>query len=333
MLRVTRELETAVARLPGVRAATISNVVPAFRGFSNGLLPEGKALDLKNITQTDGVMVTPSYFATLQLPVVKGRGFTDADRVGTPLVVILNRTAAERMWPGEDAIGKKLTSAHPLGATEVVGIVEDVRVAGPSEPAPPTFYVPYAQIDEEAWGWSRSIFIVARTEGDPTAIGNAVRQAVAAVDPGIPLFNTLTIEERMASTIATARFNTLLLAVLGVAGLALAAVGIYGVIGYFATQRTAEIGIRMALGASRANVIRLVVRQAAVPVFAGLVVGAVGAMFATDAIASQLVNVRPTDPLTFAGVAGGLFLVALIAALIPARRAASLDPTRALHAS
>ena len=145
--------------------------------------------------------------------------------------------------------------------------------------------------------------------------------------------STLTMEERMASTIATARFNTLLLAVLGVAGLALAAVGIYGVIGYFATQRTAEIGLRMALGASRANVIRLVVRQAAVPVLAGLVLGAIGAMFATSAIASQLVNVQPTDPVTFAGVAGGLLLVALIAALIPARRAASLDPTRALHAS
>ena len=333
MLRVTQELETAVARIPGMRLAAISNVVPGVRGFSNGLLPEGKALDLKNITQTDGVMVTPSYFATLQLPIVQGRGFTDADRLGTPPVVILNRRAAESMWPGEGAIGKKLTSANPLGATEVVGIVEDVRIAGPSEPAPPTFYVPFAQMNDEAWNWSRSIFVVARTEADPAAIGNAVRQAVAAIDPGIPLFSTLTMDQRMAGTIATARFNTMLLIMLGVAGLALAAVGIYGVISYFAAQRSSEIGIRMALGASRGDVVRLIVRQALVPVLAGIVIGALGAMVAASAIASQLVNVAPTDPLTFAAVGAGLLVVALMAALIPARRAAGLDPTRALSAS
>ena len=332
MLRVTSELETTVSRIPGVRMTALSNVVPGVRGFSNGLLPQGKALDLKNITQSDGVMVTPSYFATLQLPIVRGRGFTDADRQGAPLVVILNRTAAEQMWPGENPIGKKLTSANPLGPTEVIGIAEDVLVGGPSEPAPPTFYVPFAQLNDEAWGWSRSVFVVARTEGDPAAIGNSVRRAVSAVDPNIPLFGILTIEERMASTIATARFNTVLLGMLGAAGLLLAAVGIYGVIGYFATQRTSEIGIRMALGASRGDVVRLIVRQAAVPALAGIVLGALGAGVAANAIASQLVNVTPTDPLTFIAVAAGLLVVALLAALIPARRAAGLDPTRALHA-
>ena len=333
MLRVSRELEQAVAAVAGVRAAAVANVVPGGRGFSNGLLPEGKALDLNNITQTDGVFVTPSYFPALKLPIVRGRGFTDADRLGTPLVVILNRAAAEQMWPGADAIGKRLTSANPLGPTTVIGIAEDVRVGGPSEPAPPTFYVPFAQLNEEAWGWSRSVYIVARTAGEPSKIGGTVRQAVAAIDPSIPLFNTLTMEERMASTIATARFNTMLLVLLGAAGLLLAGVGIYGVIGYFATQRTSEIGIRMALGASRQDVVRLVVRQAAVPVLAGVVLGGIGAVFATRAIETQLVNVRPTDPMTFAAVAGALLLVALVAALIPARRAASIDPTRALQAT
>ena len=332
LMRVTGEIEASVSQIPGVRSAAISNVVPGVRGFSNGLLPEGKALDLKNITQTDGVMVTPSYFATLQLPIVQGRAFTDADRQGTPLVVILNRTAAEQMWPGENAIGKKLTSANPLGPTEVVGIAEDVRVGGPSEPAPPTFYVPFAQMNDEAWAWSRSVFIVARTDVDPGAIGNSVRQAVSAADPGIPLFGALTMEERMASTLATARFNTVLLGMLGAAGLLLAAVGIYGVIGYFATQRTSEIGIRMALGASRGDVVRLVVRQAVVPVIAGIALGALGAVLAGSAIASQLVNVTPTDPLTFVAVAAGLLVVASLAALIPARRAAAIDPTRALSA-
>ena len=136
----------------------------------------------------------------------------------------------------------------------------------------------------------------------------------------------------MASTLATARFNTVLLGMLGAAGLLLAAVGIYGVIGYFATQRTSEIGIRMALGASRGDVVRLVVRQAVVPVIAGIALGALGAVLAGSAIASQLVNVTPTDPLTFVAVAAGLLVVALLAALIPARRAAAIDPTRALSA-
>ena len=137
----------------------------------------------------------------------------------------------------------------------------------------------------------------------------------------------------MAGTMETARFNMVLLAMLGGTGLLLAAVGIYGVIAYFASQRTSEIGIRLALGATRADVVRMVIRQAAVPVIAGIAAGAVGAVFAASAIASQLVNVGTTDPLTFAAVAAVLLIVALLAAFVPARRAAALDPTRALQAT
>ena len=136
----------------------------------------------------------------------------------------------------------------------------------------------------------------------------------------------------MASTVETARFNTSLLVMLGAAGLLLAAVGIYGVISYFAAQRTSEMGIRMALGASRRSVVLLVIRQAMLPVMTGVLLGAIGAVFASSAIATQLVGVEPTDPLTFIGVAAALVIVALVAALIPARRAATLDPTRALRA-
>ncbi|HVL67491.1 MAG TPA: ABC transporter permease [Vicinamibacterales bacterium] len=332
MFRVTQEIEQAVARLPGVRAAAVSNVVPGLRGFSNGLLPEGRAVDLKNITQTDGVMVSTGYFETLGLPIVRGRAFEDTDRAGTPLVVILNETAAARMWPGEDPLGKRLTSANPLGPTTVVGIAADVRLGGPSEPAPPTFYVPLTQMNDEAWSWARALSVVARTETDPAALAPSVRRAVAAIDPAIPLYNTMSMEQRMAQTVQLAQFNTRLMALLGGIGLLLAGVGIYGVIAYFATQRTSEIGIRMALGATRGDVVRLVVRQAAIPVAAGMVLGGVGAVFAARTLAAQLVDVRATDPLTFAAVAAALLLVALAAALIPARRAASLDPTRALAA-
>lgn len=330
LLRLTQELEEGVQRTHGVAGAAIASTVPFVRGFSNGLLPEGKALDLKNVTQSDGVMVTPNYFATLRLRIAEGRGFTAQDRMGTPPVVILNRTAARLMWPGERALGKKLTSANPMGPTDVVGIVEDVRAGGPSEPAPPTFYVPYAQMNDEAWSWSRGPYVIARTTGDPGVLGPAVRQVIASLDPGIPLYSTLTLEERMGSTIETARFNTVLLGLLGGAGLLLSAVGIYGVIAYFVSQRTSELGIRMALGATRAEVVRLVVRQAIPPVVSGVFLGAAGAAAAAQVIASQLVNVSPRDPATFTAVSALLLVVALAAAAIPARRAARLDPSRAL---
>ena len=330
MMNLTRRLEERVATIPGVTAATVANVVPGARAFNNGLLPEGRALTLDNVVQADGVMITPSYFRTMGIPLTKGRAFDERDRSGTQLVVIINEAAARAMWPGEDALGKRLTSANPLGPTTVVGIAGDVRIGGPSEPAPPTFYVPMAQLHDEAWSWARTVFIAARTEGDAAALGPAIRRAVSEIDPGIPLYSAMTMEERMAETIATAKFNTLLLSLLGGAGLLLAAVGIYGVIAYFATQRTSEIGIRLALGATRGDVVRLIVRQAAWPVLAGIAVGALGAAYAARAIASQLVNVKPTDPLTFTTVAAFLTLVALAAAFVPARRAAALDPTKAL---
>ena len=332
MTSLTRRVEERVVTIPGVDSVALANVVPGVRAFNNGLLPEGRALSLDNVVQADGVMITPAYFKTMGIPIVKGRGFDANDRIGGPLVVILNRTAAEAMWPGEDALGKRLTSANPLGATTVIGIAGDVRIGGPLAAAPPTFYVPMAQLDDEAWSWARTIFVAARTPGEAGTLGPSIRRAVSEVDPGIPLYSATTMEERMAATTQTARFNTLLLTMLGAAGLVLAAVGIYGVIGYFASQRTSEIGIRLALGATRTDVVRLLVRQAALPVIAGVVLGATGAAFASHAIASQLVNVTPTDPLTFTIVAAFLLLVGLAAAFIPARRAAALDPTRALNA-
>jgi predicted permease len=293
-------------------------------------LPEGSALDLRNITQSDGVLVTPGYFETMRVPVVRGRGFTEADGIGSQLVVVLNETAARLMWPGEDALGKRLTSANPLGPTTVIGLAGDVRIGGPSEAPPPTFYVPLAQMNAEGWGWTPSLYVAVRTAADPATLGSAVRRVIAAIDPAIPLFSTMTMEERMAGTMETARFNTLLLAILGGLGLLLSALGVYGVVSYFATQRTSEIGIRLALGATPYDVQRLVVGQAVGPVAAGVAAGTVAAFFAARVFASQLVNVQATDPLTFGAVAAGLFTVAMLAALVPARRAARLDPTRAL---
>ena len=334
LLRTATTIEDSVARISGVQTAAIASAIPGSRSFSNGLLPEGAPLELRYVTQSDGVFVSPAYFRTMGLQIVQGRGFDAATDTSRSLpVVILNETAARQMWPGQSAIGKRLSSAHPDGLSTVIGVVADVRLGGASQAAPPTFYVTFAQLEERAWAWTRrSFFVLARTDGDAARLAAAIRRVVSSIDPSIPLYNVATMEERMARTLAPARFNTILLALLGGVGLLLAGVGIYGVIAYFATQRTSEIGIRMALGASRRDVVHLVVRQAVAPVLSGVAIGAAGAALASRAIASQLVNVRPTDPLTFALVAAALIAVALCAALIPARRAASTDPTRALQA-
>lgn len=331
--RAVQEVEEAVARIAGVRDAAIAHTIPSVESFSNGLLPEGAPMELKYVVQSDGLFASPDYFRTLQQRIVQGRPFLDTDRAESPLVVIINETLARSMWPGQDPIGKRLTSASPKGPTTVVGVVADVRAGGPSAPVNPTFYVPFAQLENIAWDWTRrTLFVVARTDGDPAALAQSLRRVLATIDPTIPLFDTQTMEARMSGTLDTARFNTMLLAILGAVGLLLAAVGIYGVISYFAAQRTSEIGIRMALGATKSDVLRLIVRQAATPVLWGVVLGTVGAIFAARVIATQLVNVQPTDPLTFAAVVAALMIVGLAAALIPARRAAAMDPTRALHA-
>jgi predicted permease len=268
----------------------------------------------------------------------RGRPFTGSDREGAPLAMIVNESIARAMWPGEDPIGKRISccNRNPDGSPSlktVVGVAKDVRAAGPAQPIEPEFYLPIAQLPEVAWGWtSGNMFIVARTAGDPMAIAPSVRRVVNAIDPGIPVFQERTMEQRMASTIATGRFNTMLLTILGGIGLLLSAVGIYGVIAYFVSQRTSEIGVRVALGATKRDVIRLIVWQAAKPVLAGVGIGLVGAFFAVQLIAAQLVDVPATDPVTFGTVVLALLAVAVLASLIPARRAAALDPSKALAA-
>ena len=208
----------------------------------------------------------------------------------------------------------------------------DVRWRGPGEAPTPEFYLPIDQAPEEAWNWiQRTMYIVARTPAAPEVVADGVRRATADVAPGVPLFNVRTMEERLRGTLATSRFNTLLLTILGAIGLVLAAVGIYGVVAYFVTRRTQEIGVRMALGATRLDVVSLVIRHAAWPLAAGVVTGIAASSLLARVLTPQLFDVTPYDPATFATVAATLVAVALVACLIPARRAASVDPTKALH--
>jgi predicted lysophospholipase L1 biosynthesis ABC-type transport system permease subunit len=251
--------------------------------------------------------------------------------------MIVSETLAARAFPGQDPIGKRIGCCEQTADKQpvwkiVVGVAGDVRSSGPATAPRPEFYIPLTQAPDDAWNWTqRVMYILARTDGDPAALTSPLRAIVRGIDPELPLYDVRQMDQRLAGTLATARFNTLLLSLLGGVGLVLAASGIYGVIAYFVTQRTQEIGVRIALGASTADVVRLILGQALRPVAIGAAIGVVAALAASRAIASQLFGVSRADPLTIAAVVATLIGVALVACAIPARRAAAVDPTRALQ--
>jgi predicted permease len=330
-----------VSHAPGVRSAGAATMIPVSPGGNgNGLLAEGKPIDLKYAIQSELSIVTPGYFQAMGIPIVRGRGFEAADRLGAQRVMIINEALAETLFPGQSPLGKKVGCCEmgPDGQTPdykvIVGVTANLRTQGLSKEIRSEFYLPAAQAPAVAWDWiQRTMYIVARTSGEPEALAPALRQAVLRVDPDIPLYSESTMEKRMVQSAATERFNTLLLTLLGVIGLILSAVGIYGVIAYFVTQRTPEIGVRIALGATPWHIVRLVLRQVVVPVGIGVVLGLAASAAATRVLTSYLVGVQPTDPLTLATVVAVLAAAALLASFLPARRAAGVDPTQALQAT
>jgi predicted permease len=325
-------------KVPGVRVAAITSQVPMGPGGSgNGLIPEGRAIDPRNAILARLRIVSPGYFDAMGIPILEGRRITDADRRGNVKVMVISQALAEAAFPGLDPIGRRIACCESAadGTPDykvVVGVAGDVRSRGLGEPPAPEFYLPMWQVPPAAWTWiQRTTYLVARTSLDPASLAPALSRIVSTVAPGVPLFNIRTMDERLQSTTDGPRFNTLLLTILGAIGLVLAAVGIYGVIGYFVTRQTQEIGVRIALGATRADVVRLIVRQAVAPIVAGLALGIAASLAATRVLTTQLFEVSPNDPLTFVIVAVLLAIIGLIACLVPARRAARLDPTTALH--
>jgi predicted permease len=329
----------AVRNVPGVRAAALTSQVPMGGGGNgNGLIPEGKPFDIRNAVQSRLRIVTPGYFEAMRIPILKGRPLNDGDRRGALKVMVISATLANALFPGQDPIGRRVACCEPgpdgksPDYKTVVGVAGDVRWRGPSQAPTPEFYLPIPQVPAAAWDWiQRTLYVVARTDMEPMSLTNPLRGAVAAVAPGVPLFDVRTMEQRIGASLASAKFNTLLLSLLGAIGLVLASVGIYGVIAYFVSRRTQEIGVRMALGATRLDVVALVVGQAAWPLGLGIAAGVAMAAALTRVLDGQLFEVRPQDPVTFGIVAGVLGAVGLAASLFPARRAASVDPTRALH--
>ena len=339
VLQTFEQVVDAAKSVPGVRSAALTSQVPMGAGGNgNGLIPEGMAFDIRNSVQSRLRIVTPGYFDTMGIPILRGRALGTGDRRGALKVMVISETAAQALFPGKDPIGRRVACCEPgpdgksPDYKTVVGVAGDVRWRGPGEPPSPEFYLPASQIPGVAWDWiQRTLYVAVRTSGDPASATNALRAAVAPIAPGVPLFDIRTMETRIGASLQTARFNTMLLTILGGIGVVLSVVGIYGVIAYFVTRRTREIGVRMALGASRRDVIALVVRQAAWPVGIGIGVGLLMSVGTTRLLSNQLFGVAPGDPLTFALVAATLGAVALLASFVPAARAAAADPTTSLR--
>ena len=327
-----------VKSLPGVVAAGYTTAVPLMRkGGANGLSIEGKDNGPNANWNANHRQVSPDYFRALGVALREGRGLEERDDEGSLPVAVINETMARSFWPGETAVGKRFKVGLPDSPQPwlmVVGVVEDVRQMASDEPVKAEMYVPYRQAVvywKAGNNWFAPRDLVVRTSVEPKSLAPAVREAVKEVDPYQPVSGVLTLEEVLRLDTAQRRVGMILLAAFAGLALLLAALGIYGVLAFFVVQHTPEIGVRMALGASPGDMLRMVVGRGMRLALAGVGVGLAAAFALTRLIESQLFGVSASDPLTFAGLALLLAAVALLACLIPARRATKVDPMVALR--
>jgi predicted permease len=279
--------------------------------------------------QADLVFVSGDYFRAFGVPLLRGRPFLPTDHADAPRVCIINQTLARRYWPGEDPVGKHIKTGGLERPTnpwmEVVGVVGDMKFTSLETPADPTLYQPYQQ-----GAWS-AMYLVVRATQDPLNLVAPLRAAVWSLDKDLPVARVRTMDQLLSKSVAQPRFRAWLIGLFGCAALLLAAVGVYGVVSYSVTERTREIGVRVALGARRGDVLRLVIGQGLQLAGLGVALGMVGAFLVTRLLTKLLFAVKPYDPLTFAGAAALLSVVVLAACYIPARRATRVDPQVALR--
>jgi putative ABC transport system permease protein len=324
--------------IPGVENAAASTRVPMWGGSIDiGVRVDGRAPDPNRVLVGHVRIVTSGFLEAMRIPVVRGRALRESDMsAGAPSVVVVNQEFARSVFSEQNPIGQRISGWTRDTAPEwreIVGVTGNVRAFGQEVDIPPEIYMPISQVPNGAWNaFQRSMAVVVKARPGALVVPS-VRKAVGAVDPLLPMYDVQTMDDVLSQSTSTRRFNTLLLSLLGVTGLVLAAIGIYGVIAFFVSQRTHEIGVRVALGASTRSVVRMVVRQAMLLATVGVLVGAVLALGSTRLLASMLFEVGPRDPIAFVAGAAALLLVALGAAWLPARRAALVDPVRALSSS
>ena len=328
-------LEERLKGLPGVEAVACSSGVPFLGAAEDSFWVEGRP----QTKPTDEMMAvayttTPGYFQTMGIKLKKGRYLTEQDRADAQHVVVIDESLAEKYFPNEDPLGKRLTNGPDFPAYEIVGIVEHVKHYGldGEVPVEPQYYLPLEQFPEKYIpNIVGRMALLVRTQADPLSLIGAVRQQVLAADSNQPVFNARTMEQVISESIAPRRFAMLLLTIFASVALLLAAVGIYGVMSYSVTQRTHEVGVRIALGASVPDILKLIVGQGMILVVAGVGIGLLVALGLTRLMSSLLYGVSTTDPVTFVVLSLLLGGVAFIACYIPARRATKVDPMVALR--
>lgn len=325
---LTQTLES-LKTLPGIRSSGAVLSLPLGGDTFNvwrSYIREGRPASPEESDNAAYLVTTPDYFQTLQIPLLAGRAFNDQDNEQTTKVVIVNDTMARQLWPGQSPLGKRITIWRDENfPREIVGVVRDTKPSLDAEPSQ-QMYVPYAQDS----GWS-GMSLVIRTSGDPLDTVAAARNAVRSIDKGIPVFNVKSMNDVLATSVSQQRMSMLLLSAFAGVALLLAMIGIYGVTAYYVTQRTQEIGIRMALGAQMGDVMKLVLASGMALALVGVGLGVVGALALTRLMTSLLFAVKPTDAVTFVTVSLCLLVTALIASYIPARRATKVDPLVALR--
>jgi putative ABC transport system permease protein len=321
-----RELLRRISSLAGVQSAGAVQVMPLGGDFDTAEARiEGQVYSPGTEPSPERYVVTPGYFQAMQIDLVRGRAFSEADDANGPLVVIVSETAADRWWPQQDPIGKRMRVAgNSVEQSElwrrVVGVVKDVKQNGLDAPRTMQVYVPHAQ------HMSDSMMLIVRTGSDPLSYAVKVRQQIFASDKELAVSDIASMEQVLSGSIASRRFSTVLLGSFAGLGLLLASIGVYGVVSYSVAERTREIGIRIALGATRTAVLALIVGQGLRLFLLGLAAGAVAALGLSRLMSSLLFGISASDPTTFLGVALLLGVVAFLANYIPARRVANVDP-------
>jgi putative ABC transport system permease protein len=329
---LSHQILERMEKLPGVTAAGISAYGRPLdnSGFVLSFTVEGRPEPKPGEEPSMRVApVTPGYFQAMGLPIMRGRAFNGQDREGSTKVAILTEAAVRKFFPGENPIGRRIvlgwTSDGDQRGGEVVGVAKDFKQSTLDRDADPQIFIPF---DQAPLG---SMSVILRSSADPAAVISAARSQVREVDPNLPLFKLQTMEDLVSASVSQPRFYMLLLGGFAAVALLMAAIGMYGVIAYGVSQRSQEIGVRMALGATRDRVVRMVLRQGLVLALLGAVAGVAGALFATRGMRSLLFGVSAGDPAIYMGVAAVLVLVAALACWLPARRAARTEPQMALR--
>ncbi|MFZ0819931.1 MAG: ABC transporter permease [Candidatus Acidiferrales bacterium] len=333
-LRFFQNIVARTEAVPGVRSAALVADLPLGGGsdsFAFQIPGRAAPQPANNFTASFNI-VSADYFRTMAIPLLKGREFNANDSANTPSVIIINETAANRFWPGEDPIGKQITlpgaaNSNLTVVLTVVGVARDVRQSSLGDAPQPEIFLHFMQPGPQ-WGW---LVLVVRTTGDPSILTSSIKNAAALADREVPIAQISTMDDVLAHSLAQPGLFTMLLGIFAALALVLAAVGLYGVVSYTVTQRMHEMGIRVALGAGRGDIARLVLRQGVSLALAGTVIGMAGAIGVSRLLTHLVPCVQPNDPFTLAAVAVLLLGVALVASLLPARRAMRVDPIVALR--